>query len=102
MLKSDKLQPNSYSDKIRIEILRELELMLISISSLAERENSESWDTIPGNSKVITYYSGAESGHPSSSTSEVKTIDFKTGPNIMFTQTLTYDADNNVLTISTT
>jgi len=60
---------------------------------------ASTWDTTVGNTKTFTYYAGAGPGHPAATTTEVQTIVYSDGGGVVFTQTFTYDASNNVLTI---
>ena len=61
----------------------------------------EVWDTIVGNSKVFAYYTGTGSGaNPSGNTNNIQTITYKTGSTTILTRTFTYDASDNVLTIT--
>jgi len=60
------------------------------------------WNTIAGNNTTYTYYSGIVPGNPSGSTSNVETAEYFDYTGLVFTQTFTYDANDNVLTITTT
>lgn len=56
----------------------------------------ENWDKIPGNSKVFTWVAGAVAPFV------IDTIEYYTGITLQITQTFTYDANDNVLTITAT
>lgn len=77
------------------------DLIVTSNASIATNINADTWDTTIGNSKVLSYYAGSGVGHPATTTTEVETIEFRkdAGATLVFTQTFTYDAENNVLTI---
>jgi hypothetical protein len=81
-----------------------LALILGGLTTMADNIDKDTWDTTIGNTKVFSYYGGAGAGHPASSTTEVETIEFREagGATLVFTQTFTYDAANNVLTIVVT
>jgi hypothetical protein len=56
--------------------------------------------SIPGNSGVVEYYSGVAAGNPSGNTENIKTIAYLTGITPVYTRTYTYDANDNLLTIT--
>ena len=58
------------------------------------------WDRIPGNSIEFTYYTGAAAGNPSGSTSNIETATYKDDGVTSFTQTFTYDGNDNILTLT--
>ena len=76
----------------------------VDTAAMAANIDASTWDTTIGNTKVLAYYAGTQPGHPATSTSEVETIEFRNagGATLIFTQTFTYDAANNVLTIVVT
>jgi len=80
------------------------DLIVASNGNIDDNIDASTWDTTVGNSKILSYYAGSVAGHPATSTSEVETIEFRSdgGAVLHFTQTFTYDAANNVLTIVTT
>lgn len=59
------------------------------------------WNTKAGNIKEITYYSTIPEASNPSGNKNPKTITYKTGATVVITQTLTYDLDDDVLTITT-
>ena len=60
------------------------------------------WTTEVGNYITYTYYTGVAPGNPSGNTSNVETAEFYSGATLMFTQTFTYDVNNNCTSITTT
>lgn len=61
----------------------------------------ESFSEIAGNSIEYTYYAGVEAGNPSGTTTNVKTIVYKTGVTTIITKTIAYDANDLVISITT-
>lgn len=72
-------------------------LELLNVTTL--RAN---WTTEIGNSITYTYYTGVAPGNPSGNTSNVETAEFYSGATLIFTQTFTYDVNNNCTSITTT
>ena len=64
------------------------------------KQNLAVWEAIAGNNKTLAYYVGLAAGNPSGSTSNIQTIQFKTGASVIVTQNFTYDSNNNILTIT--
>ena len=60
------------------------------------------WSLVPGNSIIITYYSGVSSGNPSGSTTNIQTMQYcnQNGSNIIVTKTFTYNSNNGILSIT--
>lgn len=58
------------------------------------------WERTPGNNKTLVYYTGIELGNPSGNTDNIKHIEYYQGVNLVLRQTITYNSNNNVLTIS--
>ena len=61
--------------------------------------NKDTWITIPTNSVAYNYYAGVAAGNPSGNTNNIETAVFSDAGGIVFTQTFTYDANDNVLSI---
>ena len=61
--------------------------------------NLSAWDAVAGNSKEFTYYSGVSAENPSGE-KNVESIIYKTGITTIVTRTFTWDADDDVLTIT--
>lgn len=59
------------------------------------------WTSEIGNSTAYTYYAGIEAGNPSGTTTNIKTIAYKTGITTIFTQTIAYNAADLVISITT-
>ena len=81
-------------DTIITEILAQ-GLVLDNIETYTLRN---SWTTIPGNTVTMTYYGGVVAGNPSGALTNVQTAVYSDG-GVVFTQTFTYDVNNNILTI---
>lgn len=75
-----------------ISILQSIETSIVN----------SNWAYLSGNSIEYTYYAGVEAGNPSGTTTNVKTAAFKTGVSTIFTQTFAYDANDLVISITTT
>ena len=60
------------------------------------------WSLVPGNSIIITYYSGVSSGNPSGSITNIQTMQYcnQNGSNIIVTKTFTYNSNNGILSIT--
>ena len=64
------------------------------------------WDKIDGNRVSLEYYTGVEVGNPSGETCNIKYIKYEqlrgnnTDYTIALQQELTYDSDDNLLTIT--
>lgn len=61
--------------------------------------NKDTWLTIPTNSVAYNYYAGVAAGNPSGNTNNIETAVFSDIGGVVFTQTFTYDANDNVLSI---
>ena len=61
--------------------------------------NKDAWLTIPTNSVAYSYYAGVAAGNPSGNTNNIETAVFSDAGGVVFTQTFTYDANDNVLSI---
>jgi hypothetical protein len=61
--------------------------------------NLDVWDSVAGNSKEFTYYSGISAENPSGE-KNVESIIYKTGVTTVVTRTFTWDADDDVLSIT--
>jgi hypothetical protein len=72
---------------------------LSTIATVTLRAN---WTTIVGNSIDYTYYTGVAPGNPSGDVNNVETAEYFTGTTLIFTQTFTYDANDNCINITTT
>lgn len=59
------------------------------------------WSKIPGNSVEFTYYTGVVAGNPSGN-KNIQTAVYKTGAATIATETFTYDAADDVLTVTGT
>ena len=61
----------------------------------------QTWVSNPNHSVNIVYYTGVESGNPSGSTSNIKTVTYvDDGGNDIIIQTLTYSAADLLLTVT--
>ncbi len=91
---------NAYTSNLdySLERLLFLDAKVNKLTSLTSRET---WQYQTGNSLAFTYYSGVVTGNPSGNTN-VESIAYMTGVTTVFTQTFTYDANDNVLTLVTT
>lgn len=63
------------------------------VQSLIDLITLDNWDKIIGNSKVISYITIA-------SDKVIDTIEYFTGASLIITQTFTYDADNDIASIT--
>ncbi len=79
-----------------------LTLIDTSLNNIESYTNRQAWGDIPGNSVVTTYYSGVAAGNPSGSTSNIQTITYLTGATTVFTKTVAYNADDLIVSITTT
>jgi hypothetical protein len=70
-----------------------------SIDMLKNAANLQTWTTVKGNSYELEYYTGIETGNPSGD-KNIKRIKYKQGEQTVLYKELTYDADNDVLTVS--
>ena len=59
------------------------------------------WNTRAGDVSTFSYYSGVVAGNPSGNTSNVQTVVLSNGGGTVLTQTFTYDANDNPLTVTT-
>lgn len=66
---------------------------------ILERLVADTWTTIPGNSITMTYYGGVVAGNPSGALTNAETAVYSDSGGPVFTQTFTYDINNNILTI---
>ena len=71
-----------------------------SIENLGDK--LANWTNVVGNSIEYSYYTGAAAGNPSGDTNNVETAKYYTGATLMFTQTFSYNANNNAIKIETT
>jgi len=72
----------------------------VTAASIDQNTTRDAWDTIPGNSITYAYYAGVVPGqNPSGNTNNVETATYADGGGTVFTQTFTYDVNDNVLTI---
>ena len=78
--------------------LSTLEASLSNIETYNLRDN---WNTVAGNIATLSYYSGVVAGNPSGTTTNVETSVYSDGGGTVFTNTFTYDAADNILTITT-
>lgn len=69
------------------------------LENLAELE---SFDMVSGNNVSITYYPGIDTGNPSGNTNNIWTIVYSTGATVIATKTLSYNADDNIISVTTT
>lgn len=67
---------------------------------ILERLVADTWTTIPGNIITMTYYAAGVSGNPGTSLNNAETAVYSNGSGTVFTQTFTYDANNNILTVT--
>lgn len=61
---------------------------------------AQNWDTVQNNSIAYTYYTGVEAGNPSGTATNVKTKEYKKAGKTIFTQTFTYNAADDILTVT--
>ncbi len=80
-------------------LLQDIETGQDDLTTLLQRAN---WTSIPGNSIEINYYAGVSAGNPSGNTSNIETTVYKTGASVIFTQTMTYNASDLIISVSTT
>lgn len=66
----------------------------------SEAVQLKGWTNVHGNSIELEYYTGVEADNPSGSTSNVKIIYYYKRSKLVIRKTLTYNADDNVLTIT--
>lgn len=66
---------------------------------IIERLVAETFTTIPGNSVGMTYYGGVVAGNPSGALTNIQSAIYSDSGGAVFTQTFTYDINNNILTI---
>lgn len=59
------------------------------LGTLYTNESRDSWATVPGRKTVLTY----------NANNKPTQIDFYDGTNIVFSQILTYDANNNLISV---
>lgn len=71
-----------------------LDQMQNDTSAILVNTNYQNWDMIPGNSKVINWVAGNVQPFV------VDTIEYYTGPTLEVTQTFTYDANDNVTSVT--
>lgn len=75
------------------------------LASIDQNTTRENWTTIPGNSKEITYYPesspGSDADNPSGN-KNVESIIYSDSSGVVWTETFTYDSDDDVLTITST
>lgn len=81
--------------------INELYEILKQLQIIAENVAASEFGVIPGNSREFVYYTGIESGNPSGSVDNVKTIVYKKGGVTVATQSFFYDASNRVTVITT-
>lgn len=62
---------------------------------------NEVWTTIPGNSVAYTYYSGITVGNPLGN-NNLETASYSDTGGVVYTQTFSYDTDDNVINIAVT
>lgn len=72
------------------------------LSDILTIERQANWTSIIGNSLEVAYYAGVEAGNPSGSTSNIKTVAYKTGATTVYTQTIAYNLANNIVSVITT
>ena len=58
------------------------------------------WQFIAGNSLSIQYFTGISASNPSGNTNNISSITFLQGATVVLTQSLTYDINDNVLTVT--
>lgn len=71
------------------------------LETIATNTTRENWNTVVGNTVTFSYYAGIAGGNPSGNTSNVETAVYSNGAGTAFTNTFTYDANDNILTIVT-
>lgn len=70
-----------------------------SNQSSSESTERIAWARIAGNSIVYNYYAGVSAGNPSGNTNNVETAEYSDKLGVVFTQTFTYDANDNIISI---
>lgn len=70
-----------------------------NLQKLSETADNANWTVIVGNSVAYNYYAGVAAGNPSGNTNNIETAVFSDTTGVVFTQTFTYDANDNVLSI---
>lgn len=83
---------NMSSPTSLISVLQSIESVLINAN----------WSSIPGNSITYSYYAGIDPvNNPSGNINNLETISYISGGGTVFTQTISYDLNNNVTAIVT-
>lgn len=59
------------------------------------------WTSYKGNSLELSYYSGVDANNPSGN-KNIKAVKYIKAGRVRLTKTMTYDADDDVLTVITT
>lgn len=80
----------------------ETQNITIAQTDLFNLMSRSNWTSSLGNSVEYTYYAGIEAGNPTGTTTNVKTVVYKTGVTTIFTQTITYNAADLAISIVTT
>jgi hypothetical protein len=80
----------------------ETQNITIAQTDLFNLMSRSNWTSSLGNSVEYTYYAGVEAGNPSGTTTNVKTVVYKTGVTTIFTQTIAYNAADLAISIVTT
>ena len=98
------------ADNTKIRLLSELVEQGITLptnaataskqDTLITLEQYQVWEFIPGNSKVITYFPETVQAANPSGNINVATIEFKTGNTTIITQSIAYDLNDNILSIT--
>lgn len=83
------------------EETRLLDAIRYILTLIKDTSKAENILNIPGGSVTNTYYTGVAAGNPSGSTANIHTKEFSFASSVLFTQTFTYNAANNILSITT-
>jgi hypothetical protein len=104
------LQANGTSldaDAVKIALLQAIKLLLDGSATTTDLTETEAlltkavWTSIPGNLKVFTYYAVPDLiNNPSGNTSNVQSIEYQTALGIIFTETISYDINDLVISIT--
>lgn len=70
-----------------------------NINTLVSLAELETFMLTPGNNVSITYYSGVALGNPSGNIDNIETIVYTEGVNVIATKTLSYNSNDNIISV---
>ena len=79
-------------------VLTELQAQGLTLDSIEENTKREAWTTVIGNSIAYTYYAGVTPANPSGA-ANLETAVHSDGGGVVYTQTFSYNANNEVVSI---